>query len=76
MRASRQAYVEDSNSKAAQNLRSIGFNDFLLRKANSFEVQNLNREFDLVHIDGSHLYQTCLHDLELCLGKAKAILIR
>jgi predicted O-methyltransferase YrrM len=69
-------YKEGSNEIAAKTLRELQYwVQIELKKQESSTVLALDRPFDLVHIDGSHVYETCMHDLELCIGKAKAILV-
>lgn len=48
---------------------------FSLLHVDSKDVKQPRQQFDLVHIDSSHTYEGCAHDLKLCIGHAKAILV-
>lgn len=69
-------YDPESNAKATEALSYV-IRDVIvvLEKVDSQEVQCLNASYDVVHIDSSHTYAGCTHDLNLCLGHTKAILI-
>jgi|TARA_Y100000361_G_scaffold80603_1_gene71265 hypothetical protein len=41
----------------------------------SQEVERLNRFYDLIHIDGSHIGEHKLHDLNLTLGKCYVVVV-
>jgi len=69
-----EVYVPGSNAIAWANVKRWQL-DSVFRCCDSARIEALERDYDLVHIDGSHSYDTCLHDLNLCLGKARAILI-
>jgi predicted O-methyltransferase YrrM len=47
----------------------------VLRKIDSSQVKSIPRQFDLIHVDSSHNYEPCLHDLRMCLGSTNAILV-
>lgn len=68
-------YVKGSNDIAAAAIRSLPKNvDSTLRRLDSQDVQ-IVRSYDLIHIDSSHTYHGCLHDLRMCLGMTKAVLV-
>lgn len=55
-------------------LRGLGYNAEILIQ-DSQRVHTLDRDFDLVHIDGQQDYVGTLHDLELTYKHAKYILV-
>ena len=69
-----QFYVADSNALAAIAVKRVKNVRSTFIQRNSIEIESIDHH-DLVHIDGSHNYENCLHDLNLCKGKARAILI-
>ena len=38
-------------------------------------LKYLDKNYDLIHIDGSHLYQDKLHDLQLTLGRCNVVVV-
>jgi hypothetical protein len=46
-----------------------------LARADSGTLTHLSRTYDLAHVDGNHSHDGALHDLGLCLGRAKYILV-
>jgi len=41
----------------------------------SRHLKYLDKNYDLIHIDGSHLYQDKLHDLQLTLGRCNVVVV-
>lgn len=46
-----------------------------LARADSSSMTHLSRTYDLAHVDGNHAHEAQLHDIGLCFGRAKYILI-
>ena len=46
-----------------------------LARADSATMTHLSRTYDLAHVDGDHAHEATLHDIGLCFGRAKYILI-
>ena len=46
-----------------------------LARADSATMTHLSRTYDLAHVDGNHAHEATLHDIGLCWGRAKYILI-
>lgn len=57
-------YKPGSNAMAMRNLETVTNVKPTLIKRSSIEIQGIGH-YDLVHIDGSHNYENCLHDLNL-----------
>jgi|SRR5689334_15197476 len=69
-------YVAASNMVASSSLGRLQKPiQASFRKVDSQMVRSLDRSFDLIHIDSSHTYEGCLHDLWLCVGHTKTILV-
>lgn len=49
--------------------------NLVLKNINSQSIDKLDREYDIIHIDGCHSYIGKLHDLELCVNKCKVLII-
>ncbi|HEY4152153.1 MAG TPA: class I SAM-dependent methyltransferase [Pseudolysinimonas sp.] len=49
--------------------------DLRLARADSGTMTHLSRTYDLAHVDGNHSHEGALHDIGLCWGRAKYILI-
>lgn len=65
----------DLTQHAKNILRANGFNNFVIRLANSLELNYLE-PFDLLHVDGNHEYKHCFHDVLLALySKTEWILV-
>jgi predicted O-methyltransferase YrrM len=69
-------YVPGSNDVAREAVRHCGHRPKvkLIRKDSAL-ADSIGGKFDLVHIDSSHHYETCLRDLRLCHGSARAVLV-
>ena len=62
--------------KHALKLFSIGeFNSYTIELKDSQEINDLGRKYDLIHIDGDHSFDGCLHDIILASRHAKYILV-
>ena len=46
-----------------------------LARADSSSLTHLSRSYDLAHVDGNHGHEATLHDIGLCWGRARYILI-
>lgn len=46
-----------------------------LARCDSGTLTHLSRTYDLAHVDGNHSHEGALHDLGLCWGRAKYILV-
>ena len=70
-------YSADSHNVANSAIRSRikdGI-DFSVDVVNSQELTELPQFFDLIHIDGDHSYEGKVHDLELCIGKCRVMVV-
>lgn len=67
-------YKQDWLEKAAVALNRV-CSCAQLHRIDSQKQTTLGGDFDLVHIDSSHSFEGCLHDLNMCHGHAKAVLI-
>lgn len=72
-----QSYHTDSMQRAKNNIEKIlpDFSYYELFSANSQTLVSLDRNFDLIHIDGDHSYNGCFHDMRLCYKYAKVLII-
>lgn len=70
-----ECYVPGSNAIAKEAVLKVKKVGAIFLTKPSMDIKSIGSSFDLVHIDGSHNYENCLHDLNLCKGKARAILI-
>ena len=52
--------------KLLDGLRETYGLDYDMWLADSQEADNLPGTFDLIHVDGDHTYEGCLHDMEIC----------
>jgi len=49
--------------------------DFEIQIQDSQQLTELDRSYDLIHIDGNHTYEGKVHDLRLTLGKSKVVVV-
>ena len=51
------------------------YHELRLARCDSGMLTNLSRSYDLAHVDGNHSHEGAMHDLGLCWGRAKYILV-
>jgi Methyltransferase domain len=55
--------------------REFPQHELRLARADSSTLTHLSRSYDLAHVDGNHSHEATLHDIGLCWGRAKYILV-
>ena len=55
--------------------REFPQHELRLARADSSSMTHLSRTYDLAHVDGNHAHEATLHDIGLCFGRARYILI-
>lgn len=66
----------NSVEQASQMLhREFPQHELRLARADSSTLTHLSRSYDLAHVDGNHSHEATLHDIGLCWGHAKYILV-
>ena len=70
-------YDKGSVEKANQNISSVISKDidFKVEDRDSQKIEELDRFYDLIHIDGDHSYNGKINDLNLTKGKCKILVI-
>jgi hypothetical protein len=56
-------------------LREFPTHEYRIARADSGMLTHLSRDYDLAHVDGNHSHEGALHDLGLCWGHARFILV-
>lgn len=69
-----ESYTAGSNTIAENNVRSLGYEAKILNK-NSQDVKDLDRDYDLVHVDGDHSCAGTLHDMNLVWRHCKCMVV-
>lgn len=70
-----EAYENNSQKIAEKNLLLCGAKNYKLLICDSQKQTKIDKFFDIIHVDGDHTYEGALHDLELCTGKCKYIIV-
>ncbi|MBI5817469.1 MAG: class I SAM-dependent methyltransferase [Verrucomicrobia bacterium] len=72
-----QQYVAGSLTKAKDTITRFVSSSVVLdfRAVDSQALKALDRNFDLIHIDGDHSATGCAHDLQLAIGRTRVIVV-
>ena len=70
-------YEKDSVERANKNLSSVISEgvDLKIENKDSHQIKELDRFYDLIHVDGDHSYEGKIKDLDLTIGKCKTLII-